>query len=72
MLILTKEQYDKINNSTMGYVVLTGDEWGDDMGTSERVVKIDDKLIPIKVGYYDFNENNDEGYEFDVIFKRPE
>lgn len=67
MVILTKEQYNKIEDGTIGYVVLTGNEWDEEIGTSSKIIKFKDKLYEIQ-GCYKFEESFDTDFEFDIIF----
>ncbi len=74
MLIETKEQYEKIPDGSRLRVVLAGDGWGEDTGTTEECLKLGDKLYATPRSFYLFNEKDEktsmEDYTF-LIIKTP-
>ena len=70
MNVITKEQYDKIPNGAILYIFLVGDEWENNIGEKETVIKKDDKLKIIhNPGYFYFSEKDEPNYEFIVAYK---
>lgn len=62
------QDYNKIEDGTILVVCLEGDEWEEDTGTIEKVIKFNNKLYVITGGgYYDFTERDESGYEFSII-----
>lgn len=72
MQIKTKKQYNKIPNGAMLTVFLVGDEWEDNIGDSDIVIKVDNelRLLNERAGRYYFNEKDDPGYEFVVAYQK--
>ena len=68
MLIETKFQYEEIPNGTKLKVVLLGDNWGDETGTSITCLKFGDQLYDTPSSYYLFSERNEKTSTSDYIF----
>ena len=71
MLVEAKFQYDEIPDGTKLKIVLLGDNWGEETGTSIECVKFGDKLYDSPSSYYLFSERNERtstnDYTFSVI-----
>ena len=71
MLIETKTQYEEIPDGTKLKVVLLGDGWGEETGTSVDCLKFGDKLYEISSNHYLFSERNErtpiDDYTFSVV-----
>lgn len=74
MLIDTKEKYEEIPDGTRLKVVLLGDDWDEDTGTSIDCLKFGDKMYDTPITFFLFSERNDkttiEDYSF-VVIKTP-
>ena len=64
MLIKTKEQYEKIPDGTRLLVILAGDNWGEDAGTTDECLKLGDRLYDTPRSFYLFSEKDETDYTF--------
>lgn len=68
MLIDIKEKYEEIPDGTRLKVVLLGDNWGEDTGSSIDCLKFGDKLFDTAKTFYLFSERNDKTATDDYSF----
>lgn len=71
MLIDTKEKYEEIPDGTRLKVVLFGDNWDEDTGSSIDCLKFGDKLFDTVKTFFLFSQRNEKtaigDYSFLVI-----
>lgn len=68
MRIINKEEYDKIPNGAELKLFLSGSKWDENFGECAKVMKVNNRLYEVKDGYWDFNEKDDKGYEFELAY----
>lgn len=68
MVVNTEKEYNIFPDGTIFRVFLTGDDWDTETGTVEKCVKLGNKLIPIKDGFFYFNEKDDISTNEDFSF----